>query len=649
MKINLKELAARESERVEWKENGDDIKVAEKIIKTVSAFANDIANTGGGYVVCGAKEGKDEHGFPKLFYTGLTAATLARIQGQVTTGCLERIRPSVSPSITVLDNPEDKATKILVFIVHATGRAHTYRSGGANCHYVRIGDHTKEARNGVLQQLLIKTHQLEYFDKRIHPRASEVDVSVLLFKNYIQEMGLWYPDKPLEAYFSATTKIATFVPPLFGTLKLDQTLRPKNFTLLLFGKEDSITSFYPEAYTVLSIYKGNDRSEATAERHLLVGSLFEQARRAIELLNAQAYLAFDKEHPKPNQVKYPIRALQEAVVNAVVHRDYEMPEPNRITIFADRIEVRSPGALHWGVNKEKFRKGLASPKWRNQSFAYLFNKMQLAQNEGQGIPTIIRTMREEGCPDPRFELEPENVTCILPAHPRHQIIRALQTIQDHVILGNHTLAQEKLTAILEQDLYNFRALELFAETVSLTRNPTALYQLLEEKDIDLMSINSGTLFKIFEALTSTKTTKKVSLFAEKVLRIAMSGMLAENQIVQAVTGLKKLGKTEQVVKFISEAMLNYPRLSKNFSLLEKRATSRIDIAKQCMKTAKQYKNTPSTKNRAWQMCREYLNEAEKDLRTAMEVATNKQEQNLITKHLTFLKNMQSTTQNPKKK
>ena len=70
MEIDLKELSVRESERVEWKENGDDKRIAQGIAKTISAFANDVANVGGGYVVCGAKEGKDEHGFPKVFYTG---------------------------------------------------------------------------------------------------------------------------------------------------------------------------------------------------------------------------------------------------------------------------------------------------------------------------------------------------------------------------------------------------------------------------------------------------------------------------------------------------------------------------------------------------------------------------------------------------
>jgi predicted HTH transcriptional regulator len=84
----------------------------------------------------------------------------------------------------------------------------------------------------------------------------------------------------------------------------------------------------------------------------------------------------------------------------------------------------SPGCLHWSVDKDKFLAGKASPKWRNQSFAYLFNKLQLSQSEGQGISTIIRTMEEEGCPHPVFEIGVENVTCILPAHPRHKKVKS---------------------------------------------------------------------------------------------------------------------------------------------------------------------------------------------------------------------------------
>ncbi|MDX2249393.1 MAG: ATP-binding protein [Bacteroidia bacterium] len=643
MQIDLKELSARENERVEWKENGDDKDVVQKIVKTISAFANDIGNVGGGYVVCGAKEGKDDYGFPKLFYTGLTAAKIKEITGKVTQHCRDLISPSVSPIVTELDNPEDDSKRILVFTVIASPDAHIYRDGEKSSYYVRIGSETREARNGILTQLLIKKQKIEYFDKRINSNCTQSDIDILLFRDYMQDMGLLSPNKTLEDYFSETEQIAEFVPPLFGKVSLDNTLRPRNFTLLMFGKKIGISRTFPDAHVVLSVYKGTDRSETTAERHLLTGTLIEQAKKAIELLNTEAYVAFNKLSEKPNQVKYPIRALQEAVINAIVHRDYEIPDPIRITVFSDRIEVKSPGALHWAVDKQKFVTGKAGPKWRNQSFAYLFNKIQLAQSEGQGIPTILRTMKQEGCPAPIFELEAESVTCILPAHPRHQIIREIQEIQDRIILENYNEAGQKVLELLDKDPYNFRALDLFAEISIKLKNPTGLYQFLTEKKTDLNAINSNTLINIIDALTLEKKRKDIQLFANKVLETATSGRLEEDQIIRAAISLKKIATPDEVVKFINDSMRTYPKLNGNSTLLEKRATAKMDMAKKCISTGKDRKTSPRTKTRAWEMCRELLSDAEQDLYAALERVENPNEKFFIEQDISFLENLKAVS------
>ena len=414
--IDLKELSQRESEKVEWKENGDDQDIVRSIVKTISAFTNDIANFGGGYVVCGVKEIKDEYGFPKLVFTGLSANKLKEIEGKVLQHCRNYVSPSVAPLVQEMENPDDVSTRILVFIIAADSRAHTYRDGETSNYYVRIGRETRAAQNGILRQLLESKQQIEPFDKRPHPNADEKDIDPLLFRDCIHEMGLLQPSRQLEDYFSEKEQIAEFVPPLFARKTLDNNLCLRNFALFMFGKKDSISLNFPDIYTVLSIYNGTDRSEPTGEKYSLTGSIIEQAKKVIGLMDTLTYTTFDKTSGKPNKEKYPKRAIQEALINAIVHRDYEIAEPVRITVFSDRIEIRSPGSLHWGVDREKFITGKASPKWRNQSFAYLFNKLRLTQSEGQGIPTIIRSMREEGCPDPIFEIEEQSVTCILPAH-----------------------------------------------------------------------------------------------------------------------------------------------------------------------------------------------------------------------------------------
>lgn len=640
--IDLKELARRESEQVEWKENGDDIKIAEGIVKTISAFANDIANVGGGYVVCGAKEIKDEHGFPKIQYTGLSANKLKEVELKVTKYCQNYVDPAIIPRIVEIENPENNSTRILVFVVLRTRHAHIYRDGETSKYYVRISRETKEARNGVLRQLLTEKQEIEYFDKRTNTRATEADIDILVFRDSMQEMGLLFPEKSLEDYFSDREQIAELVSPLFVRTDLDRILRPRNFTLLMFGKKTSITSNFPEAYTILSIYKGTDRSEQTAERYILTGTIVEQAKKSIELLNTQAYTAFDKTSSKPNQVKYPMRALQEAVINAIVHRDYEVPEPIRITVFADRVEIRSPGTLHWGVDKDKFTQGKASPKWRNQSFAYLFNKLQLAQSEGQGIPTIIRTMREEGCPEPIFEIELESLTCILPAHPRHQIIRELQEIQDKVILQKYQEAKTQVLTLLEKDLYNFRSLDLYCEVIAKLKLPHELYNFLETKKLDFSLVNPSTLINIAEILAFDKDNLPYQNMANRALSVAMSGKIEEGQIVKAVVNLKKIGEPDDVIEFVGESMLKYPNLAHNSTLLEKRATARMDKAKKCISAVRNRQSNTTKKKRAWVLCEQLLEAAQRDLNLALENVENANEKFFIEKDINFLNELKQT-------
>jgi predicted HTH transcriptional regulator len=212
-----------------------------------------------------------------------------------------------------------------------------------------------------MSQLLTSKQEIPPFDRRPNPNVGEPDIDILFFRDCMNEMKLLQGSKPLEDYFSDKEQIAEFVPPLFVKRSLDERLCLRNFALFMFGKKSSISLNFPDAYTVISFYNGLDRSEPNSERHLLTGSIIEQSRKAMEILNTQSYTAIDKLSNKPNQVTYPVRALQEALINAVVHRDYEIPEPIRITIFSDRIEIQSPGSLHWGVDKEKFLTGKAGP------------------------------------------------------------------------------------------------------------------------------------------------------------------------------------------------------------------------------------------------------------------------------------------------
>src|SRR5262249_2082897 len=124
-RIDLTELAQRENEQTEWKENVADI---DDVVATLSAFANDFQNLGGGYVVCGAKEEQDAEGFPRLVRIGLTAGRLREVENTVLARCRDRVSPPLVPLVEELPT-DDASRRVLVFLQPATGTAHTFRRG----------------------------------------------------------------------------------------------------------------------------------------------------------------------------------------------------------------------------------------------------------------------------------------------------------------------------------------------------------------------------------------------------------------------------------------------------------------------------------------------------------------------------------------
>lgn len=640
MKIDLKELATRESEQVEWKENVADIK---DVVATAVAFANDYSNLGGGYIVCGARETKDEFGFAKVEMVGLTASRLKEIENTVLNLCNKFVDPAIVPLIDEI--PTDAPDKrVLVFIVPASPHAHVFKTGEKDIHYVRIGRSTREAHNGILRELLVKKNALEPWDRRINSNSAVEDLDLVVFRDSLNEMRILEPNRSLEDYLADTSRLSEFVPPMTGKVGLNIPTKPRNFALLMFGKEP--TKYFLGAHTIFSIYPGKDRSEPTAERKVIAGPLAIQARRLIELLNAQATTAFDKTSDVPNQQKYPLRALQEAVVNSLVHRDYESDQPVRVTVFSDRIEFNSPGGLPRAILPEAFKAGKASPFWRNQSLAYFFNKLQLAQAEGQGIPTIIRMMEKEGCPAPVFDLTPESVVCILPAHPRHESLRELASIESKVILGDHEEAIRRLEALLENDPLNYRALELYSEVCSLAQAPQRIAAFVRKKELKPDQLNAGTVILIAQTILLDKSSSENKKLAEAWFAYASTARLEVGELKRVAVNYRKLGQDEEAIALIDKFIERFPGAGGHSSLLDIRARAKIDLAKKCIDTAKNPRTPPGLKAQAWEHTRSYLSSAEQDLLKALETANNHLDRDYIEKDLEFLRTMQQIATRP---
>jgi len=104
---------------------------------------------------------------------------------------------------------------------------------------------------------------------------------------------------------------------------------------------------------------------------------------------------------RENIPEYPMKALREAITNAVMHRDWFIEGANVfVEIYTDRIEVVSPGGLPKGMTLADL--GRKSVR-RNALIADLLHRIAFIEKAGTGIKRIRDEVREQGCPEPEFE------------------------------------------------------------------------------------------------------------------------------------------------------------------------------------------------------------------------------------------------------
>ncbi len=100
--------------------------------------------------------------------------------------------------------------------------------------------------------------------------------------------------------------------------------------------------------------------------------------------------------------EYPEEAIREAIVNAVAHRDYNpmaRASQVRLQMFADRLEIQSPGGLFGAVNEHNLEEAQST---RNQFLMRFLEEQGLVENRGSGIRAMIAAMREARLEPPRF-------------------------------------------------------------------------------------------------------------------------------------------------------------------------------------------------------------------------------------------------------
>ncbi len=173
-----------------------------------------------------------------------------------------------------------------------------------------------------------------------------------------------------------------------------------NSGILFFAKDAK--KFFESAYITCARFKGNDRS-TVIDRADIYGSLVEQVEESMKFLKRNIRLGY-KFTGKPAREEiqeYPLEALREAIINAVMHRDYFFTGSNiYFYIYSDRIEVINPG----GLFKLKYEELGKRASRRNELIADLFFRVGFGEKMGSGITRMNRWMLDWGLTKPKIEV-----------------------------------------------------------------------------------------------------------------------------------------------------------------------------------------------------------------------------------------------------
>ena len=351
-----------------------------------------LANSRGGTLVLGVGDKT-----PRI--QGIPLDGLDAVEGWVREICNDSVKPPLDADILKieLENAEDQLVPLLRVDVERGLFVH--RSPGG--YFRRVGSSKREMTPEVLARLFQERSQtrLIRFDESAVPGVAPSDLHYSLTRRFLQGDAVDAPstsshDDALEASEDMLRKLRIVTEDLDGNARL--TLAG----VLLCTPEPQ--RWLPHAYIQAVSYAGErtDADYQTDERDI-GGPLDEQVAEALHFVRRNMLVRATKAPARSDRPQFSERAVFEAIVNAVAHRDYSMAGARvRLHLFGDRLELYVPGALVNTLTPDSLHLRQAN---RNELIVSLLSRCparsrlgrtRLMDRRGDGVPIIRRECRE---------------------------------------------------------------------------------------------------------------------------------------------------------------------------------------------------------------------------------------------------------------
>jgi ATP-dependent DNA helicase RecG len=358
-----------------------------KLYPTLSGFSN---QDDGGIFVFGLDE---ESGFQIV---GIYDAQ--DLQKKVVEQC-KQMEPAVRPLFTFCEIDGKIVAAAEVPAVDILERPVYYRGAGrVRGSFVRVGD-----ADEVMSEYEI--YGYDAFRKRVQDDLRKVENAKLSFFNRTR----------LEQYL---VFVKTERKNLAGNVSDDEIMELMGITSDGVPTIAGVMTFskYPQGYfpqlsiTAVSIPgtemgETGDDGERFIDNERVTGAIPDMIDQAVDFVrkNSRSKTIVDNDGKRRDKTEYPTKAVREAILNGLVHRDYSIHTQNvpvRIEMYRNRLEIISPGGLYGKITIDSL--GKVHPDTRNAALANILELLRVTENRYSGIPTIRAECRKAGLPAPIF-------------------------------------------------------------------------------------------------------------------------------------------------------------------------------------------------------------------------------------------------------
>jgi ATP-dependent DNA helicase RecG len=383
-----------ESSGVEFKR---DVIQHHELAKELVAFAN----LRGGVVLLGVEDNGS-----------ISGITRTKLEEWVMTLCRDKIRPEIIPYFQWLRNVEHEKD-VAVVQIDKGWAVHSLWHNNRHTYYIRVGSQSREPSPQELERLF---QQRGAFRIELHPVSgsslADLDLRRLIqyFSGFRQQViPLALDEEGWKALLLNTELLCQ-----------DRDLYPSTVAAqLLFGRNPN--RFIPHAGIDAVAYPEVGKTYNTLERGVirgpLVGLYAQQEAQVVDAGVVEQTLAFVNRNTRHSAhieggrrieiPDYPEDVLREAIVNALVHRDYLLSATTiELSIYSNRLEIISPGGLPNGITPERMKAGCRAA--RNQLIKDVMRDHNYLEHMGMGIPRkIIKGMIEHNGKEPELEAQDE--------------------------------------------------------------------------------------------------------------------------------------------------------------------------------------------------------------------------------------------------